>query len=304
MKIYADLHNHTTASDGEFSPSELVALAAEKGLHALAVTDHDTIDGLREGLEAAAECGIEFCPGLEVTVRFAEPDFKGSLHVLLYFGSALLDDRKFCAELNGLLADGRGAKLTEARIEAVNYYYGPDSDNPKLMRPLTPDDLYSFGSNITRRHFALALSELHGIKEKSEINELISNSSEAYIPAGICLSDLKCFLRKYDILAVLAHPAAGSFPGDSHYREVLPPVEIVESFLPRFLDAGINGLEVFYPGHTEEHTQLLLGWAEKHTLVVTGGSDCHDHITRPVAVCGLTESYYDMARPALFNRVY
>ena len=91
---------------------------------------------------------------------------------------------------------------------------------------------------------------------------------------------------------VFAHPAAGSFPGESHYKEVLPPIETVEKLLPEFLDEdiiGLDGIEVYYPAHTKEHRLTLLEWAEKYCLIVTGGSDCHDRIQRRLGVEGMTK---------------
>ncbi|MBU2631591.1 MAG: PHP domain-containing protein, partial [Proteobacteria bacterium] len=99
--------------------------------------------------------------------------------------------------------------------------------------------------------------------------------------------------------SVLAHPAAGSFPGKGHYKEVLPPLEIVEKILPEFIEAGINGLEVYYPGHIIEHQELMKSWAKKNHLLVTGGSDCHDGQERPFGVKGISESDYNLFKAAI-----
>jgi len=95
---------------------------------------------------------------------------------------------------------------------------------------------------------------------------------------------------------VLAHPAAGSFPGEGHYKEVLPPLEIVTRLLSEVLDAGVKGLEVYYPGHSPEHQVLLLSWAEKYDLLVTGGSDCHDSAKRPLGTAGVNEQEFKRLR--------
>jgi predicted metal-dependent phosphoesterase TrpH len=107
------------------------------------------------------------------------------------------------------------------------------------------------------------------------------------------------FIRNEPVVAVLAHPAAGSFPGEGHYKEVLPPVETVEQLLPEFLAAGVQGLEVYYPGHTMEHQALLTAWARQYDLLVTGGSDCHDATERPPGVCGIKEVDYLRLKAAL-----
>ena len=71
-------------------------------------------------------------------------------------------------------------------------------------------------------------------------------------------------IKKKEIIAVLAHTAAGSFPGEGHYKEVLPSLEIVKRILPEFILAGIKGLEVYYPGHTREHQDLMKSWVKTH----------------------------------------
>ena len=78
----ADLHNHTTASDGEYTPTELIHKAAELGLEAIGVTDHDTLNGLDEALAAGAAVGLRVVPGVEVSLRFKRPYFTGTLHYL------------------------------------------------------------------------------------------------------------------------------------------------------------------------------------------------------------------------------
>jgi 3',5'-nucleoside bisphosphate phosphatase len=295
-KIYADLHNHSTASDGTFSPAGIVDEAIKKGIRALALTDHDTIGGLKEFREAAAIKNIQPVLGIEITLRFKRPAFTGSLHLLVYFRDKLLDNREFEKDLNALLQQGRGKDLVERRVAEINKVFGPQTEEPILKKPLTVEEILPYSPQITRRHFFMALSEKHNISDKQTINRLIGNDSPAYIPSGIDMEMLPGLLNKYPLFRVLAHPAAGSFPGDSHYKEVLPPLEIVESMLPEFLDetiCGLDGLEVYYPGHTDEHKKHLLELANKHQLVVTGGSDCHDPENRPLATDGLTEPEFD-----------
>jgi len=289
--IIADLHNHSTASDGEYSPTELVEKANQLGLRAVGLTDHDTIEGLDEAIEAGIRSGVQVFPGVEVSLAFKRSYFVGTLHVLLYLTQDLLGDAEFRAMLNNILSQGRGLPLVESRVNAINEVFGPDGAQPKLKRNLSSEDLTSYSSNVTRRHFALALKEKHGIDDKDQINQIIGNDSPAYIPSGIDMKLLTPLLKKYPVFRVFAHPAAGSFPGDSHYKEVLPPIEIVEQLLPEFLDEniiGLDGIEVYYPGHSKEHRVTLLQWAEKYRLAATGGSDCHDRVQRPLGVDGLT----------------
>ena len=292
----ADLHNHTTASDGEYTPTELVNQAADLGLQALGVTDHDTINGLDEALAAGAAAGIRVVPGVEVSLRFKRPYFTGTLHYLLYIPYDLLGDAEFRAAAEAIFSQGRGGGLVRARVAAINAEFGPAGATPLLTRDLTAEEIEALADNVTRRHFALALSTNHGLN-KEQVNLLIGNDSRAYIPSGIDPATLTPLLHAYpQLVRVFAHPAAGSYPGESLYNEVLPPIEVVEMLMPEFLDndlLGLDGLEVQYPGHVAEHRALMAEWAERYGLIQTGGSDCHDRVNRPLGVAGVDAAGLD-----------
>ena len=293
-KHYADLHNHTTASDGDYSPEALVDAAKVKGLLALAVTDHDTIDGVQRALIYGDTVGVEVIPGVEVSVRFKEPLFTGTLHVLTYFDRTLLVDERFKADLSQTLGKGRGDGLVQARVNEINSIFGPAGKMPLLTKPMEFEKVAAYSPTVTRRHFALALNDIHGIENADTINRIIGNDSPAYLPSGVDLDSVGAFIRKYPVVAVLAHPAAGSYPGEGHYKEVLPPLEIVEALLPRFLDIGVQGIEINYPGHIEAHREILRGWKEKYGLVETGGSDCHDATVRPIGIEGISRERFEL----------
>jgi len=299
---YADLHNHTTASDGDFSPEELVVEAKKAGISVLGVTDHDTIKGVEEALGAGKRHGVQVIPGVEVSVRFKRPFFTGTLHLLCYFSETLFRNEKFQLSIMETLGMGRGFFLVIQRVEAINRFFGPRGITPILKKELTPQEINLFSANASRRHFAMALNQNHAIIDHDMVNSIIGNKSPAYLPSGIDLGAVKNFMEKFPMLAVLAHPAAGSFPGKGHYREVLPPVEIVEQLLPDFLDAGLGGIEINYPGHTGEHREMLRTWANQHNLIATGGSDCHDAVNRPIGVSGISKEEFELfkARIPLF----
>lgn len=296
LSFVADLHNHTTASDGEYSPTELVQAAKALGLTAVGVTDHDTLDGLDEALAAGTAVHLRVVPGVEVSLRFHRSNFVGTLHYLLYIPYALLEDAAFRQMASAIFSQGRGAGLVQARVMAINARFGPDGTTPLLERPLTAAEINALAPNVTRRHFALALKENHGL-DREQINQLIGNDSPAYLPSGIDPAQLTPLLHAYpQLVRVFAHPAAGSFPGQSLYNEVLPPLEVVADLLPEFLDEsllGLDGLEVPYPGHAPEHQALLRQWAAQHNLLVTGGSDCHDRVERPLGVAGVSAAELD-----------
>ncbi len=296
-EIVADLHNHSTASDGEYTPAELVSRAQELGIKTIGLTDHDSIAGLDEFVEAGRKKGIQVVTGVEVSLRFTRSYFTGSLHLLLYFSDTLLGNSEFKNDITHILSQGRGIALVTDRVDAINREFGPQGRTPLLKKDISVDEITSLADNVTRRHFFIALSQNHGIEDKKQIDMLIGNSSPAYIPSGIDMGKLTPLFKKYHMVKVLAHPAAGSFPEDSHYKEVLPPVEIVEKIMPEFLDPsiiGIDGLEVYYPGHTDEYEKAMLQWCSRYSLIATGGSDCHDKEIRPLGVKGI--SLHDLDR--------
>ncbi len=301
---FADLHNHTTASDGEYTPTELVGAALSLRLHALGVTDHDTLNGLDEALAAGEEAGIQVVPGVEVSLRFRRPYFVGTLHYLLYIPYTLLADPLFRRQATEIFSQGRGSGLVQARVDAINAEFGPAGKTPLLKRTLSAAEIEALAPNVTRRHFALALKENHGL-DKKQVNLLIGNDSAAYVPSGIDPAQLTPLLHRYpQLVRVFAHPAAGSYPGKSLYNEVLPPLDIVAKLMPEFLDEtrlGLDGLEVHYPGHAPEHQQLLAAWADKYGLIQTGGSDCHDRVERPLGVAGVSENEFNILMKRLTN---
>jgi 3',5'-nucleoside bisphosphate phosphatase len=298
-KIVADLHNHTSASDGDYAPEKLVKQAKELGLKGLGVTDHDTLKGLTKAIRAGDTRGIEVIPGVEVSIRFKRPYFTGTLHMLCYFSRDRLADDAFVHKFEYILAQGRGEGLVRDRIAQINRVFGPQGDSPLLKRDLVFQDIADYSPKATRRHFALALEEKLGLKDKEMINGVIGNASPAYLPSGIELGKAASIIKTLPVMAVLAHPAAGSFSGEGHYKEVLPPLDVVEKILPEFVATGIRGLEVYYPGHTPEHRQVLKSWAKKYKLLMTGGSDCHDAIDRPLGVSGMSQTQFNLFKRAI-----
>ncbi|MBF0211259.1 MAG: PHP domain-containing protein [Desulfamplus sp.] len=318
-EIYADMHNHTTASDGDLSAEELVQKIKSLGIAVVAITDHDTDSSIERAIREGQRIGVKVLPGVEISVRFKEDFFTGTLHILCYFQPELFNNSQFRDDLNNTLKMGRGESLVRARVDEINKFFGPQSiiNSPILKNELRFEDVAPYSPTITRRHFALALTQKHDIKNPDIVNQIIGNSSPAYLPSGVDLESVKRFFMAYSvnnfkdnnsdlnndlsktktqIMMALAHPAAGSFPGSGHYKEVLPPIEIVEKLLPRFIDAGVGAIEINYPGHIEPHREILRKWALKYNLAATGGSDCHDKSIRPPGVEGITEEEFKKLR--------
>nr|NJM03877.1 PHP domain-containing protein [Desulfobacula sp.] len=296
-KIIADLHNHTAESDGEFTPEELVEKANSLGLKAIAVTDHDTLKALKTAVDAGEKSGMEVIPGVEISLRFKRSFLPGpftSCAIFLRTGSGMKNGWRgwigFLPEEGGKPLSGPGSERSTAA--------SAPGETPLLPRAMESEDIERFSRNATRRHFALALAETFGITNRETITRILGNGSPAYLPSGIDPADIRGLIRDKGIFCALAHPAAGSFPGPGHYKEVLPPLDIVLRVLPEFLEAGIRGLEVYYPGHTRAQQEDLKTLAKKHNLILTGGSDCHDGKDRPMGVEGLTEPEYEIFKAA------
>jgi 3',5'-nucleoside bisphosphate phosphatase len=298
-KIFADLHNHTTASDGDLTPEKLVKQAAGKGIKAIGITDHDTLNGLLEAVTAGEKYNIKVIPGVEVSIRFKRNYFTGTLHLLCYFSKKMLLDKGFIKEFQIILSQGRGEKLARSRVDEINRFFGPGKVNPILKKKLHFEDISAVSQNATRRHFAIVLKDSFKITCGNTINTILGNSSKAYLPSGIYLDEIADFIRGNRLLPVLAHPAAGSFPGQGHYKEVLPPFKIVKRIFPEFIEAGIKGIEVYYPGHTQKYQEILKLMALKNKLIITGGSDCHDGNERPLGVQGISQSEFEIFKKIL-----
>lgn len=242
-----DLHTHTTASDGKNSPSENVNLAHRRGLKAIAITDHDTVSGIEEAREKGQETGVEVIPGIEVSTLFQGQD----VHVLGYFID--YQNSAFQDEL---------AKLRETRqvrnlmmIERLN----------KLGIPITLEEVSQKqtnpAGNVGRPHMAEVLMD-KGIVESMEeaFKQYLGKEGKAYVnPPRISPAEGIRLIRRYGGVPVLAHP--GLYGLDESIEE--------------FVQAGLLGIEVYHPDHSEAEVQRYEGLAKKLGLAVTGGSDYH-----------------------------
>jgi len=247
----ADLHLHTTASDGSLTPRQLVEKAKEVGFSAIAVTDHDSVGGIAEALEWGGKLGIEVIPGIELsTLRGGK-----EVHILGYF----IDWQN--SELNNWLKKfisarkDRAAKTVE-KLNQLGY-----SIELARVKEIAGKEF------IGRPHIALALQEKGYIKEIKEAftKELIANGGRAYVERyKITPEAAIAAVHKYKGIAVLAHP--GYLPDAT----ALPEEDI------RFLvQEGLDGIEVYYSKHIPQQTEYCQKIAEKYHLLITGGSDYH-----------------------------
>lgn len=247
---YIDLHAHTTASDGTLTPRELVAYAAEKGLAAVAITDHDTVEGAARSGELEREYGVEVVPGIEISAEY----FGYGIHILGYF----IDPASpaMARVLDWVLGERerRNRQIIELmRADGVNV-------SAAALRERWP------GAVIGRPHLAAALVE-NGLcaSVQESFDRFLSEGKKYYRPRTYLPLDtaFEC-IRAAGGKAVFAHPLQYGM-GE---RALL-------ALTKRLVDAGCVGMECLYSGYTPEQSEYLRGIARRFGLCVTGGSDFH-----------------------------
>lgn len=242
---FADLHLHTHFSDGTYSPREIIEQALKKNLSAISITDHDTVAAIGPSMDIGASKGLEVLPGIELT---AECD-GNEVHILGY----LIDYQ------DSLLNEKLSA-LNKDRIERV---YRITEKLNQLGVKLKADSVFAISGQGTvgRLHIARALVKEGLISSTYEaFQKYIGDSGPAYF-SGFKFSPEEAIglIKSTGGIAVLAHPY------------VLRDDALIE----RFINAGLLGLEVYYPEHTQSMVNFYLDLAKKNNLLVTGGSDCH-----------------------------
>ena len=250
MKLI-DLHTHSSASDGSYRPAEVVRLAKEGGLVAMALTDHDTVDGLPEAVAAGQEYGVEIIPGVEISAQFPG----GTMHILGLF----VDYH------NGLL-DQRLAVLKQARLDR----------NPQIINKLNALGIpitmarveeISGGGQVGRPHIARALMELGAVRDLQEaFDKYLGWHKPAYVSKFRFPPDQAlAMIREAQGIPILAHP----------FTLGLGSAYALKNLIVELKGLGLAGLEVFYPEHTREQEALYLKLARELNLVISGGSDFH-----------------------------
>ncbi len=253
-----DLHVHTTFSDGTLTPSEVVALAGERGLSVVGVTDHDTTAGIAEALAAAEGTGIEIVPGVELSAEYEG----SSIHVLSYWMDP--EDEELQAELTRLREDRyrRGERMV-GKLRELGY---PISF--ERVREIAA------GGIIVRPHVAQAMVEAGVVatEEEAFTEEFIADGGRAHVAKhALYPLDALALIRRAGGACVLAHP--GMWGAQSSV-----PDELIEAMAA----AGMAGLEVDHPDHTPEQRERYRRTAKRLDLVVTGASDCHGVRYEPV----------------------
>ena len=241
-----DLHTHSLRSDGALSPAELVRRAADRGVRVQALSDHDTLLGVAEAIEAAKPLGVRIVPATELNT---ESEW-GDAHVLAYFvdpADAPLEERL------RWLRENRGRRV-ERMVEKLR----------DLGYAITLERVLEIaqGGALGRPHLAQALFEKGYVPSYDDaFHTVIAKDSPAYVSrVGLTPFEAVALARTHGGVPSLAHPGT---------------VERLEELLPKLVVAGLAGIECFYGEHSPAWTAHCLTLARQHGLVPTGGSDFH-----------------------------
>ncbi len=260
--MLVDLHTHSNASDGQYSPSDLTHLVYNSGIELWSLTDHDTIDGVAEAASASATFGIDFVPGIEISTQDIT-----EIHILGYgidTENPILNDR--CSEFQ---------KARSCRGERIRVYLaqkGIDIDLEEVVG-------YAEGNVLARPHFARYLVE-HGYvpDRKSAFDRYLDTedfkkNTDRRKPHPEETIEL---IHQAGGLAVLAHP------GNYHLTE-----EVLINLLGRLSDMGLDGIECIYSGHSESQTNQYLRIMHLYDLKTGCGSDYHGEKVKPNLALGM-----------------
>jgi len=242
-----DLHIHSTASDGRLSPAEVVHKSAEAGLTVIALTDHDTVDGIAPALEAAKDLpGLKVIPGVEINTDLPS----GEAHMLGYFIDYTNHELKKALErlrqsrkirARGMISKlgGLGIHIEWRRVQEI-----------------------AGSATIGRPHIAQAMLEKGDISSvKEAFTRYIGRKGPAYVEREkIAQTEAVALILQANGLPVLAHPL--TFPE-------------METMVSKLKAAGLIGIEAYYDNYTAEEVARLVSLAERHSLIATGGSDYH-----------------------------
>ncbi|MBU8921531.1 MAG: PHP domain-containing protein [Bacteroidales bacterium] len=262
-----DLHLHSFYSDGSLSPTEIASRGKKAGLAAISITDHDTLAGQNEALQAAKDHTVEVLPGIEFSVMID----KKEIHILGY----LIDISN--REITGC-CDGLEEARRERAVRIVEKLRGLGLD-------ISMDEVSALSGlgTIGRLHIARILLSGGYISNIQEaFIKYLGDGKAAFVPRKILsLTDATGVIRRAGGVAVWAHPG-------SAIRST--------GMIRKILDAGISGIEAYHPNHTPDITRDILATSEKYDLVCTGGSDFHFTEAMKADIGGVYIEYGVVAR--------
>lgn len=253
----ADLHLHTTASDGVYTPEELVFKAAEQGFNLIAVTDHDSMDGIVRAKEAAKPLGLRVLTGVELSCGAQK-----EIHVLGYgFDPEDAALSAFCKER---------VMQREARAEAMVKRLC------ELGKPVSMARVREMARGvIARPHVARALMEAGHVSSVADaFDRFLKPGKPAYVPKeDVRVSDAVRLIEQAGGVAVLAHP-----------MEMKMGETMMESLVEEWKSQGLTGVEVYHPSAQNNHAAFLQAMAGRLGLITTGGSDFHGEAVRKTGI--------------------
>lgn len=250
-----DLHLHTTHSDGSLRPSDVVALAKQANVSALAITDHDITTGIPEAMAAGRELGIEVLPGVEISSF----DGKSELHILGY-----------CVNWDEAVFNQRLARLRDSRHRR----------NPLIIERLraagldvTYEEVRALAGteSVGRPHIAqLLMQKKYVTSAKEAFDRYLAEGKAAYVARELpSPAEAISWIREAKGVAVLAHPTWVKTSGEG-----------LRTCVTELKEAGLGGVEVHYSTHSKSQTASYLDLARRLGLLITGGSDFHG-VTKP-----------------------
>ncbi|HUN66098.1 MAG TPA: PHP domain-containing protein [Bacteroidota bacterium] len=245
MDFKADLHLHTTYSDGAYSPAELVGKAHGAGLQTIAVTDHDSVGAVEEAMRHASTFGMEVVPGVELSACTETAEF----HILGYFVDVTN------VEFLNALGD-----LRERRMRRVERIVGKLN---RLNIPLTMDEVMgsSSGDSLGRPHIANAMvNQGHADSYYQAFNKFLGDGRPAF-------EKKDCFSPRETIRMIAA---AGGLSFLAH-----PGVALNDDCVKHLIDEGLDGIEVVHPSHSPELVRYYRNIVSQYYLLECGGSDFH-----------------------------
>jgi predicted metal-dependent phosphoesterase TrpH len=257
MSRFVDLHCHSTASDGTLSPAHVVRLARDSQLSGLALTDHDTVGGLREAHDEAEKLGIDFIPGIEISAEYPHP---GHLHIL---GYGVDPQSPVLVDLTRRLLEGR------------------DNRNPRIIARLQ-----ELGVAITMEEAEAEAGKQRGdakplgrphiaaiLLRKGYVSSIKQAFDKYLAPGGLAYFDKERLtsrealemIRQSGGLPVLAHPVQLRTQNDAQLERIVKDL----------VDLGLAGIEIYHSDHTPDLVDEYRTLANRFGLLMTGGSDFH-----------------------------
>jgi predicted metal-dependent phosphoesterase TrpH len=259
-RLRIDLHIHSTASDGSLTPADIIDHAQQLNLAAIAITDHDSVDGSKEALRIGIPPSLHFLTGVEISA--AHPPFfpgSGSFHILGY--AIHLDNRDLNQALSKL-QDARKNRNPEIlnqlnklgfriSLEEVNQEVGEG----QLGRP-------HIAYTMLKKGFVVSIDEA--------FDKYLGTARPAYVDKDrIECEQAISIIRAAGGVPVLAHPALLNIENDQK----------LDALLQNLMKIGLAGIEVYYPGHSPQQIRQYIELAEKYGLLMTGGTDFHGSIS-------------------------